>query len=237
MRRRVRRTRVEFIGTLRTVPDEINDFEDAERVDDEKCDEPTLLTAACRVPKRVTLDEDRPKCHYYENRNERGEQGGREWRIKWCVRLHIRRLYHTLRTMRYLGIDYGTKKIGLALSDEAGTMGFPHSIIPNTPRLVDELGALIAKENVGVVVVGESRDLAGGENPIAKDAQTLGTALTEHLGVPVFYESEVFTSAEARRMPEKQEKTRAPKARVNVDASAAALILTSYLSHTKHGPH
>lgn len=136
--------------------------------------------------------------------------------------------------MRYLGIDYGSSKIGLALSDEAGTMGFPYSIVPNTPRTSDELCALIAREGVGGVVIGESRDLAGGENPIAEDARALGSLISTHTGVPVAYESEVFTSAEARRAPEKQMKSRAPKARKNVDASAAAIILTSYLSRTHH---
>ena len=144
-------------------------------------------------------------------------------------------LYHTLLTMRYLGIDYGSKKVGLALSDEAGTMGFPHDIVINTPRLVDELCELMAKENVTAVVIGESRTLSGGENPIAKDAHALGTSLVERSGIAVFYESEVFTSAEARRAPEKQGKSRSPKSRANVDASAAALILTSYLSRTNHG--
>ena len=137
--------------------------------------------------------------------------------------------------MRYLGVDYGSSKIGLALSDERGTMGFPHAIVPNTPRLVDELCALIAKENVGAVVIGESRNLAGGENPIAKDARALGETITARAGVPVFYESEVFTSAEARRAPEKEGKSRAPKKHTKVDASAAALILTSYLSRVDHG--
>jgi putative Holliday junction resolvase len=132
--------------------------------------------------------------------------------------------------MRYLGIDYGSKKVGLALSDEAGVMGFPHAILPNTLRLADELYSLIAKENVGAVVIGESRTLKGGENPIARDARALGSLITEHTGVPVFYESEVFTSTEARRAPAKEIKTRAARPRVNVDASAAALILTSYLS-------
>lgn len=136
--------------------------------------------------------------------------------------------------MRYLGVDYGSSKIGLALSDEAGTMGFPHGIVTNTPRLVDDLCSLIAKENVGTVVIGESRNLAGGENPIAKDARALGGQLTERAGIPVVFESEVFTSAEARRAPAKEGKTRAPKGRGNVDASAAALILTSYLSRTDH---
>lgn len=135
--------------------------------------------------------------------------------------------------MRYLGIDYGNKKVGLALSDEAGTMGFPHAILANTPRLSDEIYAIIAKENIGAVVIGESRTLSGGENAIAKDAKALGSLITEHTGVPVFYESEVFTSTEARRAPAKTEKTRAPKKRVDVDASAASLILTSYLSRQK----
>ena len=132
--------------------------------------------------------------------------------------------------MRYLGIDYGSKKVGIALSDENGTMGFPHSIILNTTRLIDELCALIAKENISAVIIGEPRNLSGNDNPIAEDVRSLGSLITERSGVPVFYESEVFTSAEARRSPSKTEKTRAPKTRMNVDASAAALILTSYLS-------
>lgn len=132
--------------------------------------------------------------------------------------------------MRYLGVDYGSKRVGLALSDEAGVMGFPHAIVANTSRLTDELCALIEREHVGAVVIGESRTLAGGENPIAERARALGAELTLRTLVPVFYESEVFTSAEARRMPEKQAKSRAPKGRIPVDASAAALILTSFLS-------
>jgi putative Holliday junction resolvase len=136
--------------------------------------------------------------------------------------------------MRYLGIDYGSSKIGLALSDEAGTMGFPYAIVSNTPRFVDDLCALIAKENVGAVVIGESRNLAGGENKIAKDARALGQQLTERAGTPVFYESEVFTSLEARRAPEKEMKSRSTKKQGAIDDRAAALILTSYLSRTTH---
>ena len=151
------------------------------------------------------------------------------------MKVYMRRIIPYTLCMRYLGIDFGSKKIGLALSDEAGRMGFPHAIVPNTPRLVDELCMLIAKENVGATVIGESRTLAGGENPIAKDARALGTALSERAGIPVFFESEVFTSAEARRAPEKEGKSRAPKRRTDIDASAAALILTSYLSRISHG--
>ncbi len=136
--------------------------------------------------------------------------------------------------MRYLGIDYGSSKIGLALSDESGVMGFPYSIVTNTPRIVSEICALIAEKNIGAVVIGESRSLEGAKNPIAKDASSLGEQLAERAGIPVFYESEVFTSVEARRAPEKEMKTRAPKRHRSVDDSAAAIILTSYLSRSTH---
>ncbi|MDE1965998.1 MAG: Holliday junction resolvase RuvX [Patescibacteria group bacterium] len=132
--------------------------------------------------------------------------------------------------MRYIGIDYGSKKIGIALSDERGSMGFPRGILPNTPRLVEELCALIREEGVGTAVFGESRTLAGGENPIAADARAFAKQLRERAGIPVFFEPEMYTSAEARRAPAKEGKSRKPATRENVDASAAALILTSYLN-------
>ena len=136
--------------------------------------------------------------------------------------------------MRYLGIDYGTKKVGLALSDESGAMGFPHSIVPNTPELAQTLIALIAKEKVGAVVVGESKDFSGNDNPVAQDAHAFADALHAQAGVPVYFESETFTTAEARRARDLNTTGRQPKNESAVDASAAALILTSYLSRN-HG--
>ncbi len=137
--------------------------------------------------------------------------------------------------MRYLGVDYGSKRVGLALSDEAGTMGFPYAILKNTPRLVDELMMLIEEEAIGAVVIGESRDYRGAENPIMRDVRELAHELGTRTATSIFFEPEVLTSAQARRAPEKEGKSRAPKRRATVDASAAALILTSYLSRTDHG--
>lgn len=132
--------------------------------------------------------------------------------------------------MKHLGVDYGTKKIGLALSDDAGTMGFPHSIIPNSPKAADRICELIAKEDVRALVIGDSRDYSGAKNPAAVGAEALGTHVSGRCGVPVFYENEVLTTAEAKRPPAKETKSRSPKKQEAVDASAAALILTSYLT-------
>ncbi len=140
-------------------------------------------------------------------------------------------VYPTLYYMRYLGIDYGSVRVGLALSDEGGTMGFPHKVLQNTSHLIEEVVALIARENVEAIVMGDSRTLQGGENPIAGDARAFGARIGAATGKPVAYESEVFTSAEARRSPHKVGKSRSPKSHDAVDASAAAIILTAYLSH------
>ena len=128
--------------------------------------------------------------------------------------------------MRYLGIDYGTKRVGVALSDEAGTMGFPHAVFPNDKQLLPAALALIREKNVGGVVIGASLTLAGEKNPVAHAAESLGEALRA-AGVPVFFESEWLTTQEARRAPEGE---RMHKNEMT-DASAAALILTSFLSH------
>ncbi len=215
-------------------PNEVDEFEDTEGIDNEQGDEPFFLAISGRVPEGKTFNGNRPDCRGYKKRDKGGHE---HWAVGGVERAEFHcGGYSTMKNvMRYLGIDYGTKKLGLALSDEQGTMGFPHAILSNTPKIVDELCALIAKENVGCVVIGESRDLSGTHNPIAAAATSLGEELTTRAGVPVFYESEVFTSAEARRAPHKEEKSRAPKRYPAVDASAAALILTSYLSRTHHG--
>ena len=133
--------------------------------------------------------------------------------------------------MRYLGIDYGMRKTGIALSDEDGTMGFPKEIVTTNAKLLGYLLALIEKEKVEAIVVGESRNLSGVENPIAPHARALSQELTARSKIPVFFEPETFTTQEARRLPT-GERTLTHE---QVDAAAAALILTSYLSH--HDKH
>ncbi len=130
--------------------------------------------------------------------------------------------------MRYLAIDFGTKKVGLALSDEGGSMGFPHGILPNDGRLIDEVLALIERKGVEAVVMGESRDFAGNENAVAADAKAFALLLERRSGLTVAFEPEMLTTQEAKRDFEGvRTKDRSP-----VDASAAALILTSYLSRS-----
>ena len=132
--------------------------------------------------------------------------------------------------MRYMGIDFGTKKVGIALSDEAGAMGFPYGILPNDGRLIDEILVLIERKNVEAVVLGESMDMAGNENKVAKLAKEFALLLERRSGIRAFFEPEMYTTQEARRDFEGVRMPGSP----DVDASAAALILTSYLTRI-HG--
>ena len=127
--------------------------------------------------------------------------------------------------MRYLSIDYGSRKIGLALSDEDGTMGFPYGVLPNSSELIDQLIKLISEKDVGAVVMGESRNFSGQENPIAEGARKLAGALKERTSVSVHFQPETYTTQEARRYPDGTRMEGSP----DVDSSAAALILTAFL--------
>jgi putative holliday junction resolvase len=128
--------------------------------------------------------------------------------------------------MRHLGIDFGTKKVGLALSDEAGVMGFPHAVVPYDSKLLPYIEKLIEERSVGKVVIGDSRDASGAPNPVNEAAKAFGNALQQQ-GVPVAYEMEAFSTQEARRDFEGNRTNTE-----DIDASAAALILTSYLSRS-----
>ena len=129
--------------------------------------------------------------------------------------------------MRLMGIDFGTKKVGIAISDGEGTMAFPKSVVPNDGALLEALADMVQSEGVGVIVMGESFNLEGNPNPVMSDVSKMAALLTSKLGVPVVFEPEVFTTKQAERIQGSTELT---------DASAAALILQSYIDrHLGHG--
>lgn len=139
--------------------------------------------------------------------------------------------------MRLLGIDYGTRRIGIAVSDEDGRVAFPLGIVEAGPKALDEIAALAKENSVEGIVMGESRDFAGKPNPVMEDIEQFKKDIEELTGLSVAYEREFFTSALAARQFAPEEKSRkANPAQENLDASAAALILQSYLDRMKnHG--
>ncbi len=124
--------------------------------------------------------------------------------------------------MRYLGIDYGTKKIGLALSDEEGHFAFPHAVIKNDRKALQTIAEICASEQVEEVIIGRSLSYERTENAIMKNVYAFAEHFTAETGLPVQYEDEVLTTREASRVISKDAGT---------DARAAALILESFLNH------
>jgi putative holliday junction resolvase len=125
--------------------------------------------------------------------------------------------------MRSLGIDYGKKRVGLALSDESGSFALPYRVIDNSSNLANELLAICQTEGADTVVIGESSTLDGRANPIMQDIKELAGQL-EVGKTKVVFEPEFFSSAAAERIV---------GADANLDARAAALILQSYLDKQK----
>src|SRR3989344_5187510 len=121
--------------------------------------------------------------------------------------------------MALLSIDFGTKKIGLAVSDETESLGLPLCVIPNDIALMREIGKIIAERNISGIVMGESKNLKWQDNPLMKRIHSFAEELKTAFGLPVALEPEFFTTAAARHGSEEE----------MVDASAAALILQSYL--------
>lgn len=135
--------------------------------------------------------------------------------------------------MRYLGIDWGTKRIGLATSDEQGTIAFPHSVIAGGPKALDEIVALIAAEGVGEIVLGESKDFKNEPNVIMERVRSFKRELEERSGLLVRFEPEFMTSASAARQFAPDGSRKQNPSQEKLDASAAALILQSYLDKNR----
>ena len=123
--------------------------------------------------------------------------------------------------MRYLGIDYGTKRIGLALSDDEGKFAYPHLVLKNNPKIIEQIARICRGEKVGEIALGWSLDYHRRENQIMKRIKIFQTALATATGLPIVLEDEVLTTVEANREIGLDNFT---------DARAAAIILRTYLA-------
>ena len=123
-----------------------------------------------------------------------------------------------------LGIDFGTKRVGIALSDEAGYFAYPYSVIKNDKYLLKNLEDICNKEKVGKIILGESLNYKQERNSIMDKVDSLKKDLENTLKIPVLFEAEALSSAEAERIQGKGEL---------LDASAAAIILKSYIDRVK----
>ena len=146
-------------------------------------------------------------------------------------------------TGRFLGIDYGTKRIGVAISDENGTLAFPKKIVENDKNTFEKFRDIIKKENISEIVVGESVDFSGKLNVLSGRIEVFILELQEEFKLPIHKQKEFLTSVEARKVGSSKKDFNPSQSHSKikqiksgrVDASAAALILQRYLDKKNKG--
>jgi putative holliday junction resolvase len=136
--------------------------------------------------------------------------------------------------MRYLAIDYGMKRTGLAICDAAETIASPYGVLHGQKDLVKEIGRIIASENVQAVVLGLPLNMDDSEGPQAKKVRAFGQQLAAQIRIPVHFQDERLSSFGAERKLDEIGLTRGKK-RERLDAVAAAEILQAFLEQKAAG--
>jgi len=139
---------------------------------------------------------------------------------------------------RILGVDFGTRRIGLAISDPTGTIAAPLPTITRRAGKRPPVQAIaeIAREWEAIdIVVGLPLTSEGEESDWTREVRDFGTRLADRTGLGVAYLDERFTSARAERVIRSLGlKKRQREQKERVDAAAAVLILQAYLDHRRH---
>jgi putative Holliday junction resolvase len=132
--------------------------------------------------------------------------------------------------MRILALDHGTKRIGIAVSDELNVIAQPLEFVPAEPfaRFLARLRELLREKQVELILVGLPRNMDGSYGPAALEVEDFVAALKRALTVPIRTWDERLTTAQANRLLI-QGNVRREKRKQKVDKMAAAILLQSYL--------
>ncbi len=126
--------------------------------------------------------------------------------------------------MKFLGIDYGSKRVGVAVSDDTGSIAFPNVVLENKKDLINRIKKICEDFEIEGVVVGESMNQEGKPNPIHVASKSFAKDFEATSGLPIFWEPEFMTSHHATIGGRKGEFKKGI-----LDAVAATLILQRFL--------
>jgi putative Holliday junction resolvase len=130
--------------------------------------------------------------------------------------------------MRYLAIDYGAKRTGLAVCDAAETIASPYSVLHGQKDLIRRIGRVVASENIEAIVLGLPLNMDDTEGPQARKVRAFAKELQSHVPVPVCFQDERLSSFGAEQKLEEFGLSKGKK-RERLDALAAAEILQAFL--------
>lgn len=138
--------------------------------------------------------------------------------------------------MRVLGIDLGSKRIGIATSDRSGTIATPHTVLKRCGSMGGDhrnIAKMVVEEEAEAVIVGLPLNMDGSEGKAAQAARVEAARMATVVGVPVHVHDERLTTVEADRVLMEQKMNAQARRRV-VDKVAAAVMLQSWLDTQAH---
>jgi len=129
--------------------------------------------------------------------------------------------------MRYLAIDLGDKRTGLAICDAEEVIASPLCLIEDQTSLITRIKKIIDDEQVGGLVVGLPLNMDDTEGPKAKQIRAFAKELGDNVELPIYFQDERLTSFDAEKKLAGQYTRKKKKKRL--DAIAAAVILQAFL--------
>jgi putative holliday junction resolvase len=129
--------------------------------------------------------------------------------------------------MRILGIDYGSVRIGLALSDELGMLATPFETI-DAYKALDRIKQIVLEKQIQTVVLGMPRNMDGSYGPKADEVRKFAEVLKQNLSIQVHFWDERLTTKAVERMLIEADTSRKNRKKV-IDKLAAQMILQGYL--------
>ena len=138
---------------------------------------------------------------------------------------------------RTLGIDFGTRRIGLALSDPTGTLASPLPFLENTgiKQVVSKLKEMVESQGIETIVVGLPRNMDGTYGPSAQKVRTFIAQIHPDISAKIITQDERLTTSQASR-DLAQMGLNQKELRQKVDSSSATLILQQFLDRTPANP-
>jgi putative pre-16S rRNA nuclease len=135
---------------------------------------------------------------------------------------------------RLLGLDVGTKTVGMALSDVTRTVATPYETLKRTKFTADakQIAGIVEKEGVGGLVIGLPLNLDGSEGPRAQSTRAFARNLAAHIPIPMAFWDERLSTAAVERHLIEADASRKRRAEV-IDRMAAAYILQGALDRLR----
>ncbi len=132
--------------------------------------------------------------------------------------------------MRYLGLDLGTKTLGLAISDKTNTIASPYLTLHYTKYedLIVELKKIVEEKSVGTFILGYPKNMNNTLGPAVERTESFKKVLMQHFSLPIVLIDERLSTVEAENILISTDTKRKKRKQV-IDSYAAAIILDTYL--------